>query len=330
MRAKGIDQDHVKALAQCRDRLPPIVVHKGSLRVIDGVHRLRVAQLKGQPTIEVVLFEGTEEEAFALSTLLNVCQGLPLPADDRKSAAARILVSSPDWSDRFIARLVGLSHKTVANIRRCSTGASRQLNERVGRDGKARPTNPAAGRLRAADLLAQNPDLSLRQLARAADISVSTARDVRLRLDNGEDPVPARLRTDLRIAPELTTEGERSTNSQALAERHRRAGHDSAAPASVIPAGANTSTQPGQPSVTFDLMLERLRKDPAVRFNEAGRNLVRQLLAGRIAVTSCRQLLSYAPTHCLATVAELAHSHADAWKQLAALADATAEMKHAQ
>lgn len=329
-RSRGVDRAHVKTLAQCPDRLPPIVVHKESLRIIDGVHRLRVAELRGDQEIDAVLVAATEEEAFALSAVLNVSQGLPLSWDDRKSAAARMLLSNPEWSDRFVASLVGMSHKTIASLRRCSTGENPQLNGRVGRDGKARPTNPAGGRLRAAELLAQRPDMSLRQLARAADISVSTARDVRLRLDNGEDPVPDRLRAELSSAPSPTKSLSNSSGSEVLADEHRLAGSQAAALPVLDVSGGNQGSLPsGQPAVSFDLALERLKRDPAVRFNDAGRNLVRQLLAGRIAVMGCQQVLSFAPAHCLATVAELAHSHAAAWQQLAALADATAETKHA-
>ncbi|OOK65172.1 parB-like nuclease domain protein [Mycobacterium kansasii] len=303
-------------------------MHKDSLRVVDGVHRLRVAQLKGRREIDVVLFDGSEQEAFALSVLLNVSQGLPLAWDDRKSAAVRILLSNPDWSDRVIASLVGLSHKTIANLRRCSTGENRQLNGRIGRDGKARPTNPVEGRLRAAELLGQRPDLSLRELARAADISVSTARDVRLRLDSGEHPVPDRLRTDRGGAPApVALSSSPSSGSTALADEHgRRCGRESAL---GVSSGPKASRPSGRTAVSFDLVLERLKRDPAVRFNEAGRSLVRQLVVGRVAVTNCQQVLSFAPAHCLATVAELAHSQAAAWQQLAAMADATAEMQHA-
>lgn len=284
----------------------------------------------GRTEIEVALVDGTEEEAFALSVLLNVSQGLPLAWDDRKSAAARILLGNPDWSDRFVASLVGLSHKTVGNIRRRSTGEKRQLNGRVGRDGKARPMNPAGGRLRAAELLAQHPDLSLRQLARAADISVSTARDVRLRLDNGENPVPDRLRAELSSTPPPVTMGSSSNSGAGVhADGHLQPLPETALPVSGVVVGGKSSPPSGSPTVSFDLVLERLKRDPAVRFNEAGRNLVRQLLAGRIAVTSCQQVLSFAPAHCLATVAELAHSHAAAWQQLAALAGEAAEMQHA-
>jgi hypothetical protein len=84
-----------------------------------------------------------------------------------------------------------------------------------------------------------------------------------------------------------------------------------------------------QITASFDLILERLKKDPAIRFNEAGRNLIRQLVAAHSAVTHCREVLPSAPVHCLAAVAQIAQNHAEAWRQLAALADATAEVKQA-
>jgi hypothetical protein len=65
-------------------------------------------------------------------------------------------------------------------------------------------------------------------------------------------------------------------------------------------------------AVSFALVLERLKRDPAVRFNEAGRNLVRQFVAGYLAVTSCRQMLPFTPTHCLVTAADLAVAQAQA------------------
>lgn len=289
--------------------------------MIDGMHRLRVAQLRGQDEIDVALFEGSEAEAFALSAVLNVCHGLPLPIADRRSAAARIIATNPEWSDRFVSSLVGLSHKTIAKIRRCSTGESHQVNRRVGRDGKVRPPDPVLGRLRAAELLADDPELSLRQLARAADVSVSTARDVRLRVRCGEDPVPDRLRRS-RSSTQTVTDA-----SQVTTDKHPH--HEDQAEPPREKDLPGEAPQADHTPVPFDLALERLKRDPAVRFNDAGRNLVRQFLAAHLAVARCRQVLPAAPAHCLATVADLAQAQAAAWQQLAALADATAETKQA-
>ncbi|ORA45340.1 hypothetical protein BST19_20425 [Mycobacterium bouchedurhonense] len=329
-RTQGLDHSHAKALAQCPDLLPPIVVHESSLRVIDGLHRVRAAQIRGQDEIAVAIFDGGEEEAFALSALLNTRHGLPLALEERKESAARILLNNPEWSDRFVASFVGLSPKVVANIRQRSTSDSRQLNRRIGRDGKARPVDPVSGRLRAAALLTQTPGLSLRQLARAADISVSTARDVRIRLDNGDDPVPERLRgaldgRDGGGADVLSPGGEMPTPGE-----HGEAGSDERPPTVSMDIPWGDELRAERKAVSFDVVLERLKRDPAVRFNEAGRHLIRQLLAAQAAVTNCRQVLPFVPTHSLGTVADLAVTQAQAWQQLAELADATVETTQAQ
>ncbi len=61
------------------------------MRVIDGLHRVRAAQLAGRLEIDIEYFDGTDNEAFALSVHLNVGHGLPLGMEDRKSAASIIL-----------------------------------------------------------------------------------------------------------------------------------------------------------------------------------------------------------------------------------------------
>lgn len=324
-RTQGLDHPHVDLLAQHPDPLPPIVVHKDSMRVVDGLHRLRVAELRGQNEIDVALFEGSEDEAFALSALLNVRQGLPLPLVDRRRAAARILLTSPGWSDRFIASVVGLSHKTIASIRHSSTGDSRQLNERIGRDGKTRPIDIAGGRLRAADLLAENPEMSLRQLARLAEISVATARDVRLRLRDGYDPVPNnRQRSTTASTATADSCAETWVVDKHLPIRDRVV----PPPTDVVKQGGGSSRRNRQ-TTSAGLLLERLKKDPAVRFNEAGRNLIRQLGAAQLAVTTCQQVMPFAPAHCLNAVAEIAQAHAESWQQLASLAQSAAQMEQA-
>jgi hypothetical protein len=70
-----------------------------------------------------------------LAVKANVAHGLPLTLADRKAAAARITLSHPQWSDRAIAEVTGLTHKTVGRIRRRSGGPIPQPHLRVGRDG---------------------------------------------------------------------------------------------------------------------------------------------------------------------------------------------------
>ena len=58
-RVEGVDHDHVARLAEQVDELPPILVHRSTMRVIDGMHRLNAAQMNGRSTIEVIYFDGS-------------------------------------------------------------------------------------------------------------------------------------------------------------------------------------------------------------------------------------------------------------------------------
>ncbi|WP_405540350.1 ParB N-terminal domain-containing protein [Streptomyces sp. NBC_00075] len=138
LRLKGTSKDHVYVLIESEELLPPILVHRGTMRVIDGMHRLAAAKLRGHETIQVQFFDGDPEEAFVKAVQANSAHGLPLTLADRKAAAHRILRSRTGWSDRRIASLVGLSPKTVGAIRGPSTEEFPQLTARVGRDGRVR------------------------------------------------------------------------------------------------------------------------------------------------------------------------------------------------
>lgn len=50
-RLNGIDEDHARALAETGQVLPPILVHGSSMRIIDGMHRARAAQIRGHETM---------------------------------------------------------------------------------------------------------------------------------------------------------------------------------------------------------------------------------------------------------------------------------------
>ena len=189
-RLTGEDADHVRALAASEVPLPPIVVHRSTMRVIDGMHRLRAAVLLSRPEVEVRWFDGPEEDAFVLAVEANTATGLPLSTADRRAAAARIVTTHPDHSDRWIGAVTGLAPTTVGAIRRCSSVLDGQSNRRIGRDGRVRPVDGSSGRLLAAELMRAAPELSLREVARAAGIAPSTALDVRNRLRASADPVP--------------------------------------------------------------------------------------------------------------------------------------------
>lgn len=112
LRAGGVDPRHIDALAEVCSELPPIVIHRKTMTVIDGVHRLRAVENSGATHISAVLFNGDEREAFVLAVKLNSNHGLPLSLADRKAAALHMLADFPEWSNRRLAGVVGLSDKT--------------------------------------------------------------------------------------------------------------------------------------------------------------------------------------------------------------------------
>ncbi|MFH8618703.1 ParB N-terminal domain-containing protein [Streptomyces sp. NPDC017979] len=297
VRVAGSSPDHVSALAQCADDLPPILVHRPTMQVVDGVHRLRAAKLRGDATIGVRFVDGTEEDAFMLAVSANVTQGLPLTLADRTAAAARILSSHPHLSDRLIASTAGLSTKTVAAIRRCSTGEMTQLNTRLGRDGKVRPLDASHGRTIASRAISNNPDLSLREIARIAGISVGTARDVRERMRRGEDPIPSRQRLSA---------GNRTENNAPENAPGNNTGGES---------GTHGTT--GTPRAERSRFLLSLRADPSLRCSEIGRALLRLLDANTLDAAQWDRLAAAVPPRWSPVVADLAVDCAADWSALA-------------
>jgi ParB-like chromosome segregation protein Spo0J len=293
-RLAGESLEHIHVLAAARNPLPPITVHRPTMRVIDGRHRLKAARLRGESRIAARFFDGDDAAAFVLSVKLNVTHGLPLALADRKRAAERIIVAHSQWSDRRVASVTGIAPGTVGDIRRRLVGAPAAEGRRLGQDGRMRPVDGAAGRLRAGELLAENPDLSLRQVARAAGISPETARDVRNRLGNGEDPLPRR-----QAAPdeERTTGGE--LGALRLARPTQRTRPD------VAPASDHA------------VLIKRLMADPALRFSETGRNLLRLLALHTLRKEEWEAIISNVPPHCSDIVADLARQFADLWSEFA-------------
>jgi ParB-like chromosome segregation protein Spo0J len=271
-RSDGVDQSHAQLLAESAVDLPPILVHRPTMRVIDGMHRLAAARLAGREAIAVRFFEGTGEEAFEEAVRANVAHGLPLSLADREAAAERILTGRPYVSDRFVAGVVGLAVGTVCAIRRrVGSDAGRG---RLGRDGRVRPVDPAEGRKAASEIVAARPEASLREIAREAGISPATARDVREKMRRGEDPV----------APAKRRGAERSTSVVS----------------DLFQAPRGSDGDPRQ-------RLAAIGRDPSLRFSVSGRMLLRWLFARADALDQWSELVDGVPPHSaylLATVAE--------------------------
>lgn len=186
-RLSGMDDAHVRLLARSGGELHPVVVHRKTMRVIDGMHRVLAVRLRGEDTVAARFFDGDLDDAFLFSVRANLTHGLPLTTADRVAAARRIIRSRPGWSDRLIATTTLLSARTVAKLRKHADVP--QLPTRVGRDGRVRPLDATPGRRRAAELITTMPDASLRQIARLAGVAPGTVRKVRMGLRAGEDPL---------------------------------------------------------------------------------------------------------------------------------------------
>jgi hypothetical protein len=294
-RISGESADHVRILAEAETALPAILVHRATMRVIDGMHRLRAAVLKNEETIEVEFFDGNAEEAFLAAVQANVSHGLPLTLAERRSAAARIITSCPARSDRSIAAITGLAAGTVGSIRRQINRDGAGPRARVGRDGRVRPVSSAEGRRIARDVLAGRPDASLRDVAKAAGISPSTVRDVRERISRGDDPVPLtqRIDHDVRECPPEPAQGQ-----QAGAESRRH--------------GLRRPVQRDRAT-----LMSNLSKDPSLRLNESGRAVLRWLVARAGGTEGWEEIVDRIPPHCTYVVAELARSCADDWAAFA-------------
>lgn len=289
------DRQHTLRLAEIDALLPPILVHRQSMTVIDGYHRLKAATLKGHDSIPVRFFDGSQEEAYLHAVRANTTHGLPLTMQERRNAVRRIIVLYPYLSDRAIAAYVGLSDKTVGAIRR-SSAANPEFNARLGADGRIRPLNGQFGRQRAADIIKERPTASLREVAEEAGISVGTAYHVRQQLRQGGNPVRGR-----------TASCPQKAAADAGAGPSPASGPASRAPRSR----ADRSYAIDQHKIVGSLI-----KDPAVRLSERGRELLRWLHS-HVVTVDCLALVDSVPPHRRSTVARIARESEQVWREFA-------------
>jgi ParB-like chromosome segregation protein Spo0J len=286
-RLDGISFEHADILAELDGgSVPPILVHRSSMRVIDGMHRLRAAMLRGDDEIDVQFFDGHDHDAFVEGVRANITHGLPLTLADRTAAAARIIRTHPQWSDRVIGVATGLSAKTVSTLRAQSSEQGRS-DRRIGRDGRVRPVDAAQGRRLASAFIAENPDASLREIARAAGVAPSTALHVRNQIRKHRDP-------------DVEPQSRRARRTERNLRRH-------------------LDPEPPKPIDDFDResAIQILCKDPALRLSEVGRALLRQLNINPLGLIRGTGAMGYVPPHCAAVIAKLARDNAQAWSELA-------------
>jgi hypothetical protein len=122
--------------------LVPILVDSDGPRreIIDGNYRKAIADELGYDCPEIVQGDLTEEEKRTLARALNLARR-HLTQEQKRQLVADQLRETPDRSNRWVGKQMGVHHATVAAVRAemVATGQIIQLERTVGEDGKARP-----------------------------------------------------------------------------------------------------------------------------------------------------------------------------------------------
>jgi len=318
LRQAGTDAAHVRLLADAAGSvdLPPILVQKRGSRIIDGTHRVEAAKLRDEWCIKAQVVDCTDQQALVLAVKTNTLHGLPLSRADRIAGAKRILAAHPDWSDRAVAAITGLSAKAVASLRNTATGDTQFHGKRLGRDGKRRPVQPGEGRRRAAEYIAAHPEASLRQVARETDVSLGTVHDVRDRLRRGTLTIASPAgQAGQPVTQPLTTPGPGLVTS---------AGHPAqagpAVPAGPLRLARSLPPRPGArdpQQVIWSAISAKLAGDPALRYTEGGRAFLRWMSRHSTQADEWREFIDAIPEHWRPEVSRIAQSMSEEWRQFA-------------
>jgi ParB-like nuclease family protein len=356
LRQGGTNAAHVQLLLDVAD-LPPILVQEDGWRVIDGAHRLAAAKLRGDGVIAARFLDCTDSEALVLGMKANASHGLPLSKADRVSGAKRVVTDHPDWSDRAIADITGLSAKTIASLRTRSADGAQIDGKRLGRDGRRRPVSAGEGRLRAAEYLSAHPDAPLRQVAREADVSLGTVHDVSARLRRGVSPErnghrapaagqpvrpPVGAAPALRVAPSVPAVAPAAEPVPPGANTARPGASTSLPGANTAPSGASTAltragtappgvgtaTPTASPTplrrrnhtdapLTWSGIAAKVAGDPAIRYTDGGKEFLRWMALHAIDPGEWREFADSVPAHWGSVIAPIAETIGREWSQFA-------------
>ncbi len=124
---RGINEEVVEHYAEFMADMPPVeVVWDGKdYWLWDGFHRYHAAGRAGLKSLKCEVRDGTQRDAKWLSFSANATHGIPRTAKERRHIVSQIL-ADPKWgktSMRAIAKHVGVSEKTVRNVKKAGSGA---------------------------------------------------------------------------------------------------------------------------------------------------------------------------------------------------------------
>jgi ParB-like chromosome segregation protein Spo0J len=301
LRLTGTDAAHVRLLADAAGavQLPPVLVQKRGARIIDGMHRVEAAKLRGEWAINARVVDCTDEEALVLAVKSNTLHGLPLTRADRISSAKRILATHSNWSDRKVAVITGLSAKSIASLRNNSVIDAQFHGKRLGRDGKLRPVVAADGRRRAVEYITAHPEASLREVARETDVSVGTVHDVREKMRRG-------VYQDM-------AEPRRGEQQSTYGSAQEDATGSHPALTSIYGSAKTESSQ----RLAWQAISAKLTGDPALRYTDGGRAFLRWMAQHAMQADEWREFADAIPQRWLKDVWQLAATMSDEWREFA-------------
>jgi site-specific DNA-methyltransferase (adenine-specific) len=143
-RIREIRQDGLDELSErlaAGDTFPPISVFvdsNGVHRVVDGFHRVEVYRLAGITDLDCDVRSGNARAAFLAAIGANRGHGFHRSNEDKRRAVLALL-TDPEWtlwSNRVIAKVVGVSHTFVSNLRPLTVGNGCQLTTRTTANGR--------------------------------------------------------------------------------------------------------------------------------------------------------------------------------------------------
>jgi uncharacterized ParB-like nuclease family protein len=143
---------------------PPIIVFDdgSDYWLADGFHRVEAARKIGRETIRAEIREGTARDAVLHGIGSNAAHGLRRTQADKRRAVERLL-KDPEWarwSDRKIAAVAKVDHKTVGTVRRDLTGEIPTTKAKAGEFPTANG-KPSARASLMSDVLRSIPDDAL-------------------------------------------------------------------------------------------------------------------------------------------------------------------------
>ena len=128
------------------DKFPPITVHYDGSNywLSSGFHRYAAHDQNGIDEIDAEIVNGTLEEAQIYAFTANSKHGLPLTPQEKRDNVIKMLSNSisKNWSDKNIAKHVGVSSMTVGRIRKeHRPEGDSAIKTYTTKDGKTRTIN---------------------------------------------------------------------------------------------------------------------------------------------------------------------------------------------